>query len=415
MRSVDLAVLNASQLVTMDGDGGGEERLGIVTGGGLLAFGGEIVEVGPSSKLAPHVPEGCEVFDASGCVVTPGLIDAHTHVVFAGSRELEFESRLKGLSYSEIARAGGGIRSSVRALRSARSDDLRLAGRRRLSKMLSYGVTTAEVKSGYGLSFEDEIRTLEIINELAVEGPVEIVPTFLGAHEVPDEYRSDRGAYLDLVVEKMIPAVASRSLAEFCDVFCEEGVFDVEESRRVLEAGSRAGMAPKVHADELSPLGGAELSAEVGAASADHLTKPSDRGLEAMMDAGVVPVLLPGTSFFLRSEYAPARRMLDMGLPVALATDMNPGSCTTDSLPLIMTIACLNMGMLPFEALAAVTVNAAAAIRRQDRMGRLKPGYQADLTIFEAERYQYIIYHFGSSDVRTVFKKGKMIYDVRRL
>jgi imidazolonepropionase len=228
---------------------------------------------------------------------------------------------------------------------------------------------------------------------------------------VPDEYLSDRGGYVDLVIKEMIPEVERSGLARFCDVFCEEGVFDLEQSKRVLEAGKKAGMAPKIHADELSPLGGAELAAEVGAVSADHLTKASERGMNAMKERGVVPVLLPGTSFFLRSEYAPARRMLELGLPVALATDMNPGSCTTESLPLIMTIACLNMGMLPFEALRAVTVNAAVAVGLDKVIGKLKAGYQADLALFDASRYEYIVYHFGASDVSQIIKKGQQVYE----
>jgi imidazolonepropionase len=405
-----IALLNASQLLTMDGPGTGEESLGLIEGGGVLMSSGEIVEVGASADVERALPAGCEIVDAEGCVVTPGLIDPHTHVVFAGSRELEFEMRLKGASYSEIAKGGGGIRSSVRALRSASSEDLKADALARLAALMSYGVTTAEVKSGYGLSTRDEIRTLEIVKDLAAESPVEVVPTFLGAHEVPDEYQSDREAYVDLVIDEMIPEVARRGLAAFCDVFCEEGVFDVEQSRRILAAGARAGLVPKVHADELTPLGGAELAAEVGAASADHLTKASDRGIAAMKEAGVVPVLLPGTSFFLRSEYAPARKMLDAGLPVALASDMNPGSCTTDSLPLVMTIACLNMGMVPFEAVRAVTVNAAKAIGMDGRAGALRRGLQADIAVFNAERYQYIIYHFGSSDVRAVYKNGVKAY-----
>jgi imidazolonepropionase len=408
---VSLAVLNASQLVTMDGPGCEEESLGVIEDGGVLIDGGTIAEVGPSAVIKRALPAGCVVFDARGKVVTPGFIDSHTHVVFGGSRELEFELRLKGLSYSEIARRGGGIKSSVRSLRDTPTEELKSAGAARLRKMMAYGVTTAEVKSGYGLSTAEELRILEVTAELARLGPVEIVPTFLGAHEVPDEYLSDREGYVNLVIEEMIPEVARRGLARFCDVFCEQGVFDVDESRRILVAGAAAGLAPKIHADELTQFGGAELAAEVGAASADHLTKASERGMRAMMERGVVPVLLPGTSFFLRSEYAPARRMLELGLPVALATDMNPGSCTTESLPLIMTIACLNMGMLPCEALRAVTVNGAKAVGLDDRIGKLKAGYQADLAVFDAPRYEYLVYHFGASDVRAIIKKGRKVYE----
>jgi imidazolonepropionase len=409
--SADLAIVNCSQVVTMDGPGTGEESLGIIENGGVLVGDGAVSAVGPSAELMGIVPEGCTVIDAAGGVLTPGLIDPHTHVVFAGSRELEFEMRLKGATYAEIGRAGGGIRSSVRALRKASTEELVDGGRRRLRNLLSYGVTTVEAKSGYGLSTADEIRTLEAIAGLADEGPVEIIPTFLGAHEIPDEYQSRREAYIEMVISEMIPEVAGRGLAKFCDVFCEEHVFGLEESRAILEAGAAAGMRPKLHADELTPLGGAELAAEVKAVSADHLTMTSERGMTAIMEAGVVPVLLPGTSFFLASKYADARAMLDMGLPVALATDINPGSCTTDSLPLIMTIACLNMKMLPFEALRAVTVNAAKAIGMDGERGVIAPGSQADVALFDAEHYQYIIYHFGSSDVRMVLKRGRVVYE----
>jgi len=409
-----IALVNASQLVTMDGHGPGEGVLGIVENGGLLAVDGVVTAVGSSEDIRRALPDDCEIVDARGRLVTPGLVDPHTHVVFAGSRELEFEMRLQGRSYSEIARAGGGIRSSVRALRETPTEVLKIAARRRLRRLMSYGVTTVEVKSGYGLSTEHELRMLEVIEELRREGPMDVVATFLGAHEVPDEYQSDRDAYIDIVTREMIPEVARRGLAKYCDVFCETGVFDVAESRRILEAGLEAGMGAKLHADELSPLGGAELAAELGAVSADHLTRVSERGMRAMADAGVVPVLLPGTSFFLRSEYAPARRMLEIGLPVSLATDLNPGSCTADSLPLIMTIACLNMGMMPWEALSAVTVNAAAAIGLGDRVGRLKPGYQADFVVFEASRYQYVVYHFGSPDASEVYKRGKRVYESER-
>lgn len=407
----ELAVINCSQVVTMSGPGIGEDSLGIVERGGVLVSNGKIAAVGPTEGVERAIPDGCEVIDAGGAVLTPGLIDPHTHVVFAGSRELEFESRLKGATYSEIARAGGGIRSSVRALRQASSEELTSAGLKRLNRLLSYGVTTVEIKSGYGLSTEHEIRTLEIVKDLQSQSPVEIVPTFLGAHEIPDEFQSDRRAYIDLVISEMIPEVSRRGLADFCDVFCEDHVFGVEESREILEAGAAAGLRPKVHADELTSLGGAELAAQVGAVSADHLTLTSESGMRAMKAAGVVPVLLPGTSFFLASKYADARKMLEMELPVALATDMNPGSCTTDSLPMIMTIACLNMKMLPFEALRAVTINAAKAIGMESAVGAIAPGLQADMVLFEAEHYQYIVYHFGSSDVKAAFKKGRMVFE----
>jgi imidazolonepropionase len=341
--------------------------------------------------------------------VLPGLVDSHTHLIFAGTREDEFARRIRGTSYQEIAQQGGGINATVRQVRSASKDELKEVARHRLDRMLALGVTTVEVKSGYGLTFADEVKCLEAISELDREHPCDLVPTFLGAHEVPPEYRNDREGYLRLVIERMLPEVADRRLAAFCDVFCEQGVFGPYESECVLRAAARRGLGLKVHADEFSPLGGAELAACLGAASADHLLHVSEVGVEAMRSAGTVATLLPGTAFFLGLTPAPARRLIDAGVAVALATDCNPGSCMTENLPLIGTMACSQMRMDPAEVVTALTLNAAAALARSDRVGSLEPGKQADLVILDLPNYQLFPYHFGVNHVWRVVKSGRVV------
>jgi imidazolonepropionase len=345
-------------------------------------------------------------------VVTPGFIDSHTHLLFAGTREEEFELRIRGATYQEIAARGGGIKSTVEKTRRASKEELIAAGKKNLDRMLSLGTTTAEAKTGYGLSTKEEIKMLEALQALSRAHPLEIVPTFLGAHEIPPEYAGKKEEYVRLVIEEMIPAVAEKKLAVFCDVFCEKGVFSLEESRRILEAAKRYGMLPKLHADELTPLGGAELAAEVGAVSADHLLFISEKGMEAMAEKGVIATLLPGTAFFLfMGRYAPARRMIAKGVTVALATDFNPGSCMTESLPLITTLACTQMRMTPAEALLGVTLNAAKALRREKEIGSLEPGKQADFVILDVPDYRHLSYHFGVNHVEKVIKKGRLIWE----
>jgi imidazolonepropionase len=308
----------------------------------------------------------------------------------------------------EIAAAGGGINATVRATRQASKDELKALARPRLRRMLELGITTAEVKSGYGLETATEIKMLEAINELGREGPLEVVPTFLGAHEVPPEHRGQADRYIQVLVTEMIPEAASRRLARFNDVFCEQGVFSLEESEKVLNAGVFHGLRPKLHADELTPLGGAELAAEVKAVSADHLLFITDQGIEAMAKAGVVAVLLPGTAYFLSmGRYAPARRLIERGVPVALATDCNPGSCMTESLPLVLNMACTQMRLTPAEAIAAATINAAWAIGEAGRAGSLEPGKQADFLILDAPNHVHLCYHFGVNLVQAVFKRGR--------
>jgi imidazolonepropionase len=411
---VDLLIVHAAQVVTPLAEGDGQSRLQVVNDGAVAIAGEKVVAVGSSGEVLATVArqEGTEVIEARGKTVTPGLVDAHTHLVFAGSRVEEFEWRTQGRSYEQIAAAGGGIRASVRQLRRATMEELIEAALPRLDRFLANGVTTVEAKSGYGLSLVDELKSLRVIAELARLHPVELVPTLLAAHEVPDEYRDRRNDYLDLSVEHIIPQVAEQELAEFCDVFCERGVFSVEEARRVLLAGKAHGRKPKIHAEQFSRSGGAQLAAEVGATSADHLDYVDEADVTALRKAGVVPVLLPGAVFFLgKSRFAPARMMLAAGLPVALATDFNPGTCMSESLPLMMTLACTQMQMTPAEVLIATTLNAARAIDRASTLGQLRAGAQADCVIWDVPDYRCIPYHFGVELAQTVIKRGSVVYE----
>ncbi len=411
---MDLVVKNAAQLVQVSRSNERQKRgaamrdLAMIPGGALVARDGRIDWVGPSAELPP-VPANAHVIDAAGKTVVPGLVDSHTHLIFAGTREDEFAQRIAGVSYQEIAEKGGGINATVRRVRAASGDELKGLARPRLDRMLAFGVTTAEAKSGYGLTIADEIKCLEVIAELDREHACDLVPTFLGAHEVPPEFRTDREGYLRLLTERMIPEVADRGLAAFCDVFCERGVFGVEESERVLRSAARRGLRLKVHADEFTPFGGAELAGRLGAVSADHLLHVTDAGAAALRSAGTVATLLPGTAFFLGVGYAPARRLIDQGLAIALATDCNPGSCMTENLPLVGTMACTQMKMDPAEVITALTLNAAAALGRSDRIGSLEPGKQADLVILDLPNYQHFPYHFGVNHVWKVVKAGRVV------
>jgi len=392
--------------------------LGIIENGGIAAAGEEILAVGSSDEVQGRVSlaEGCMVIDAEGAVVTPGLIDPHTHPVFARTREKEFEMRLEGATYQEIARAGGGIRSSVRDLRETSASELTANTHRRLDLFLSHGVTTIEGKSGYGLSTESEIKSLQVLHDLNGVHQMDIVPTFLGAHEVPDEYRDKREDYISLLIDEMIPAVTKDKLAEFSDIFCEEEVFDIEESRRIQSAAAAAGLKLKFHADELASTGGAELAAEMNATSADHLVYISDAGMKAMAVSGTVAVLLPGTTFSLGGQqYAPARKMIERGMVVSLSTDCNPGSSFSESLPMIISLAAVQMKLTAAEALSAVTVNAAVAIDRGGKIGQLVAGYQADVVIWDMADYRELPYHYGVNLVSKVVKRGKPVVQRRIL
>ncbi|HEX6200867.1 MAG TPA: imidazolonepropionase [Thermoanaerobaculia bacterium] len=381
----------------------------ILPGGALLVDDGRIVEVGTEAELARRLP-GAERVDCGGGVLTPGLVDSHTHAVFGRWRADEYALRARGVPYMEIARRGGGINASVRDLRERSEAELVALTRERLGPLLALGTTTVEVKSGYGLTTEAELRMLRVVRALDAEGPLDLVPTFLGGHEVPPEYRDRPAAYVDLLVDEMIPAVAEAGLARFCDVFMEPGVFDAAHTRRILRAGLEHGLVPKLHADELENSGGAELAAELGAASADHLGAISDAGIAALAASDTVATLLPGTLFFLgRTRYAPARKLLDAGATVALATDFNPGSSASPSLPLVMTIACSQMGMDPLEALVAATCGGARALRLDDGRGTLVPGAPADLVLWDAADHREIPYRYGIRLARRVWKAGREV------
>jgi imidazolonepropionase len=406
--------------ITMDsgrrGPRGGEALRDVAPKNGfaLLAEDGVVVETGePAAMLARH--RGVPAVDFGERLVTPGLIDPHTHPVFGGTREDEFEMRCDGRTYVEIAAKGGGIRRSVRQLREASKADLSRALRAVCDGFLKLGTTTIEAKSGYGLSTETELLSLEVVKDVAATQPLELVPTFLGAHEVPDEWRSDPEGYVRLVCEEMLPEVARRKLADACDVFCEKGVFSVEQSRRILERAKALGLKVKLHADEIHPTGSAELAAEVGALSADHLVHVSDEGMTRMRERGVVPILLPATSFFIKlPQDAPGAEMKRRGLALALATDFNPGSSPTRSLPLVMTFACVKYGMTPAEALTACTVNAAHALGLGDRLGVLAPGFQADVVAWDLPNHRALPYRFGENFAAVVVKRGEVVVDVRR-
>jgi imidazolonepropionase len=382
---------------------------GVMTDTSILLRDGRIEWVGPTDRIPP-LSADVDVLDATGKVVLPGFVDSHTHLVFAGSREDEFEQRLGGATYQEISATGGGIQSTVQSVRQASKNELKALARPRLRRLLQFGVTTVEVKSGYGLSLVDEMKCLEAIAELDAEGPLELVPTFLGAHSVPAEFRGNRESYLRLLIDTMLPEIVRTRLAEFCDVFCETGVFSLEESARILGRARDLGLRLKLHADELTPLGGAELAAQLGAISADHLLCITPAGIGALASAGTVATLLPGTAFFLGAACAPARRLIEQGAAVALASDCNPGTCPTENLPLIGTMACTQMKMLPGEVITALTLNAAAAVGRSDRVGSIEPGKQADLMVCDVPDYRRILYHYGVNHVWRVIKHGRVVH-----
>jgi len=410
----DLVVRNIGSLIT---PAGRAPRLGAELGGvrevaaaAVVAQDGRITYVGPESLLRPdEIPPGAPVLDADGAVVLPGFVDAHTHLAFAGDRDGETRQRLAGASYKEIAAAGGGIVRSVAATRAADRGTLVTLLRSRLDEMLLCGTTTAEVKSGYCLETAAEIRSLEAIRDAGQSHPVTLVPTFLGAHEVPAEHRDQRERYVEILVSEMIPEVARRGLATFADVFCEEGVFTVAESRRVLEAARAAGLALRIHADELCWTGGAELAGALGARSADHLLFVSEAGMSALAAAGCAATLLPSAAFYLRlGRYAPARALVQAGVPVALATDGNPGGGLSPSMPFAMTVACFAMGLSLEEALTAATLNAAYSLGLEAERGSLETGKRADLVVLRSPRLLDLV-RVGIPAVRTVVKDGRVV------
>ena len=347
-----------------------------------------------------------EKLDAGGRLVTPGLVDAHTHLIFGGWRQNELAMKIRNVPYLDILAAGGGILSTVKATHASTEDELTAKATAALNEMLSFGTTTCEAKSGYGLCKNEEIKQLKVIRRLNKEHPMDLAATFMGAHALPPEFKENREGYLKLLCEEMIPAVAKQKLATFCDVFCETGVFTAEESRRILECGKEYGLIPKIHADEIDPIGGSQLAGEIGAVSAEHLIVCPDAGIDSMAQGGTIACLLPATSFYLNSTYAPARKMIEKGVPVALASDYNPGSCPCLNLQLVMNIACLKYRLTPEEVLTGVTLNAAAAIGMADCVGSIDRAKQADLVIWDAPDLNYLCYRLGSNLAHIVIKKG---------
>lgn len=409
MNQAGTLVYNIGQLITVDPVRMTVENpLGIIVNGAIRFEQGKIAWLGLSSEINRADYPNADWIDAHGRVMLPGLIDSHTHTIFAGDRANEFEMRLQGKGYLEIAEAGGGILKTVQATRQASAEELSRLTQQRLKRMLALGVTTVEIKSGYGLDFASEMKCLQVLKQLKAESPVSIVPTYMGGHDIPPEYQGQTDAYVDLLCLQQIPEVAEQGLAEFCDVFCEKGYFDVAQSRRILETARKYGLKLKIHAEEFCDLGGAKLAGELKAISADHLLNISDEGIAALKAGGTVATLLPGTAFYLRiKEYAPALKLIAAGVPVALATDFNPGSCVIDNLQLIMALACLQMNMPPVEVIKAVTLNAARALDLQQDRGSLTVGKRADAALFDIVSYNELLYRVGSNLLTDVYVAGK--------
>jgi imidazolonepropionase len=405
-----LAVLHVSQLVTLAGPkrprvGAEMGELAIIHDGGMLIRDDKIELVGLSDEIEKK-SRRAEIVDAGGRVVLPGFVDAHTHLVFAGNRLDDFERRARGESYEQISKAGGGIWSTVEKTRAASGEELFARAREHVEWFLHSGTTTVEAKSGYGLTVRDELKMLRVMGQLSEKGPLEIVSTFLGAHAVPRDMTPNE--YVELVIDEMLPQIARAKLAEFCDVFCEHGYFDVEQSRRILTAARKLGLRLRIHADQLSNFGGAKLAAQLKTATADHLEKTDEQGIAAMKSAGVQPVLLPGSVYALGSSgYPRAREMIEAGLAVVLATDFNPGSSPTVSMPMILSLACTQMKMSPPEAVTAVTINAAHSLNRGDKVGSLAPGKLANFSIFDCEDYRELAYWFGIPQAHSVYVRGE--------
>ncbi|MFT5287366.1 MAG: imidazolonepropionase [Planctomycetota bacterium] len=413
LSKIDLLITGAAELATSTGNqlrgGALMSEIQVQTGAGVALNEGRIVAIGPDDELKLQF-DAKRTVDARGGTIIPGFVDAHTHPVFAGTREEEFELRSSGATYVEISEKGGGILSTVRGVRASSKAELVAHLLKRLDRFLDAGTTTIEAKSGYGLTPDDEIKSLEVIAEASANHAVQIVPTFLGAHDYPAEYRDNKSAYVDLLIQEMLPRVAAAKLAEYCDIFTESHVFGIDDSRRILTAAKELGFDLRLHVDQLSPLGGAELAAELKAHSADHLEFVSEQGMEALVDAGVVPVLCPLVPLYLRIEQeAPGRRMIDRGLAPAISTDFNPGSCYVQSMPEVMTWAALRFRMNAAECLTAATLNAAASLGRANEIGTLEVGKRADLVILDQPSHRFLCYEFGRNPVRTVVAGGVVV------
>lgn len=419
MMKGNLIIKNAAELVTCSGfrakHGKEMSNLGIIPDGALVVEEGIIAKVGKTGEVMDGLDIArYDMIDASGKAVLPGFVDSHTHFVFGGYRAEEFCRRLQGVTYMEIMAQGGGIVSTVEATRNATKGDLVSLGRKRLDRMLAFGVTTVEGKSGYGLDYVTEMKQLSVMRDLDALHPVDVVSTFLGAHALPPAYEGRGERFIEYLIQEVLPDVVRGKFADFCDVFCEKGVFSLDQSRRLLESARSFGLQLKIHADEITPLGGAELACELGAVSADHLLHASETGIRKMAEAGVVATLLPGTAFSLKEPYARARFMIDSGCAVALATDFNPGSCFSESIPLLFSLATIHMEMSPEEAVTALTINGAAAVGRENKVGSLDVGKMGDAVILEFPSYRYIPYHLGVNSVETVIKKGCIAVDGRK-
>jgi len=417
----NLIIKNANELVTCSGfaakKGRAMSELHIISGGAVVVKKGIIDAVGTTKEIEAELENsgsdssGFDIIDAHNKAVLPGFVDSHTHFIFGGYRAEEFSWRLRGDSYMDIMKRGGGIVNTVQATRGASANELLQAGIKRLDSMLSFGVTTVEGKSGYGLDKDTEIKQLEVINHLDGIHYIDIVPTFLGAHAVPEDFKGREDAFIEYLIDEVLPSVCERKLAEYCDIFCEKNVFSISQSRRLLTRARELGLKIKLHADEIVPLGGAELAAELKATSADHLLQASDEGIRQMAQAGVVATLLPITAFSLKEPYARGRFIIDSNCAVALATDFNPGSCFSESIPLLFALATLYMDITTEEAISALTINSAAALDRADTIGSIDVGKQGDLVLLENPSYKFIPYHVGINTVEKVVKKGNLIFD----
>lgn len=409
----NLIIKNAAQVVTCSGFEGKRGRemnnLGVIENGTVIVTGGIISHVLHQGEPLPVSEADYKVIDATGKALLPGFVDPHTHFVFGGYREEEFSWRMRGDSYMEIMERGGGIVNTTRATRNATEEELIDSGRQRLDAMLRLGITTVEGKSGYGLDRETELKQLRVMHQLNDLHPADIVSTYMGAHAIPEEWKGREDAFIDFQIAEMLPLVAGEGLAEAADIFCEKGVFTIDQSRRYLQAAASLGLKPKMHADEIIPLGGAELAAELHCLSADHLLQASDEGISALAASDTVATLLPLTAFSLREPYARARTMIDAGCIVALATDLNPGSSFTASVPLLFALACIYMQLTPEEAINAFTLNSAAALGRADRIGSIDPGKQGDLLLLQFPSYKFLPYHVGMNIVERVIKKGEVV------
>ncbi len=416
---VDLIIIHANELVTMDTTYGvprvglDMKNLAIIPDGAVAIFHDSIIFVGTTQELSANFPPSEEtvIVDATNRLVTPGFIDPHTHIIFDGYRENELEMKLSGKNYMEILEAGGGILKTVKATREAPLGRLIKNGKIILNRMMDYGTTTIETKSGYGLDTENEIKSLLAAKELDIEHPIDVISTFLGAHAVPPEYEGKTDEYVELIISEMIPRIAKEELAEYCDVFCEEGIFSIDQTKKILLTAIKYGMKPQIHIDEIVDTNGALLAAELKAVQVGHMLKSNNNGLEALKKTKTIATLLPGTPFCLMlKDYAPARKMIEMGIPIALATDLNP-NCWTESMQMIIALACYHMKLSPAEALTAATINAACAIERQEEIGSLELGKKADIIVFDVPNHNFLPYQFGVNLVSKVIKNGKIVVD----